>query len=58
MKGLGGILAIIGVLVIVAGLVNHFAAKFITMTHSSVYIAVVGLVVLVVGIVMTRAKGA
>lgn len=53
MKGLGGILAIIGIIGIVLGLVNHFVKNFLgSAGHASTIIAIVGLVLLIVGVVM------
>ena len=58
MKGLGGILAVIGVIVVVIGLVNHFVKNFLgNAGHASLIIAVVGAVVLVLGLVMYMMPG-
>ena len=53
MKGLGGILAVLGVIGIVLGLVNHYVKNFVgSAGHASIIIGVVGLVLLVIGVVM------
>ncbi len=53
MKGLGGILAVIGLIVVVLGLVNHFVKNFLgSAGHASTIIAIVGAVLLVIGLVM------
>lgn len=50
MRALGTILAIIGIIVIVLGVVRHFSAYILPSTaHASIILAVVGVVVLVIG---------
>lgn len=54
MKGLGGILAVIGIIVLILGVVNHFVKNFTgSTTHMSVILGVVGVVLLVIGVVLT-----
>jgi protein-S-isoprenylcysteine O-methyltransferase Ste14 len=54
MKGLGTILAIIGVLVVILAAVNHFVKNFMgSASHMSLIIGVVGVVLLVIGVVMS-----
>lgn len=58
MKGLGGILAVIGLIVVVLGLVNHFVKNFLgSAGHASLIIAVVGAVLLVIGAAMYMMPG-
>jgi hypothetical protein len=53
MKGLGGILAVLGVIGIVLGLLNHFVKNFVgSAGHASIIIGVVGLVLLIIGVVL------
>jgi uncharacterized membrane protein YczE len=53
MKGLGGILAVLGVIGIVLGLINHFVKNFAgSAGHVSIIIGVVGLVLLIIGVVL------
>jgi len=53
MKGLGGILAILGIIGIVLGLVNHYVKNFLgSAGHASIYIAIVGVVLLIIGVVL------
>ncbi len=59
MRGLGIILAIVGVILIVAGVVRHFSSFVLSSTtHASIYIAVVGVIVLVVGALLSRSGSA
>lgn len=54
MRGLGTIIAIIGVIAIILALVNHFVTNFLgSATHGTIYIGVVGVVLLVIGVVLT-----
>ena len=53
MKGLGTILAIIGIIVAIIGVANHFVALFAKgQAHTSLYIAVVGAVIFVIGLIL------
>ncbi|HLZ22540.1 MAG TPA: hypothetical protein VKQ30_10505 [Ktedonobacterales bacterium] len=53
MKGLGRILAVLGIIVIIVGLVNHFAVHFLgSMKGGSTIILIVGVVLLVIGAVL------
>ncbi|MGH2515647.1 MAG: DUF6131 family protein [Ktedonobacterales bacterium] len=53
MKGLGGILAVLGIIGIVLALVNHFVKNFAgSGSHTSIIIAAVGVVLLVIGLAM------
>jgi hypothetical protein len=49
MKALGPILAVIGILVGIFAVVNSKGTKIIPGTHLSIYIGIVGLVLLVIG---------
>ncbi len=55
LSGTGGTLTILGALIIVFGILHHFvfAKSFLTFTHASIIIGVVGAVVLVIGLVMS-----
>jgi hypothetical protein len=49
----GPLLAVIGVIIIVLGVLNHYALHIMSSTqHIDVYIAVLGVVVALAGIVM------
>ena len=53
MKGLGGILAAIGVIVVIVGLLNHYVLHLLAgVKNGSTYLIVAGAVVLVVGVVL------
>jgi hypothetical protein len=52
MKALGPILAVIGLIVGVVGLVNHFATHLVPIAHGSTILGVVGAVVLIAGAAM------
>ena len=60
MKGLGTILAIIGVVVLIVALVNHFVTKIVAVSHSTTVLGVVGIIVLAIGVfmMMSRRKAA
>lgn len=54
MRGLGTILAIIGVIGVVLALVNHFVKNFLgSATHGTIYIGIAGVVLLVIGLALT-----
>lgn len=53
MRGIGTVLAIIGVIVILFALANHFALKLLTLTHGDIYIGIIGIVLLAIGAFMT-----
>lgn len=53
MRGLGTILAIIGVIAILFALLNHFALKAINITHGDIYIGIIGVVLLAIGAFMS-----
>jgi hypothetical protein len=54
MRSVGIVLAVIGIIVLAAGLVNHFAVHFLkTTSHASLIIAAVGGVLLVIGVVIS-----
>lgn len=54
MKGLGTILAIIGVIGIILALVNHFVTNFLgSASHGTIYIGIAGVVLLVIGLILT-----
>lgn len=50
MKALGPVLAVIGILVGIFAVVNWKISKVIVGTHMSLYIGIVGLVLLVIGV--------
>lgn len=53
MKNLGGILAVIGIIVVVLGLLNHTALHFLgSMKSGSTYMIIGGGVLLVIGVVL------
>ena len=52
MRGLGTVLAIIGILILILAAVNHFASRLINFGHATTIVGVVGLVVLVVGVLL------
>lgn len=53
MKNLGALLAIIGLIGIVLGLVNHYVKNFLgSAGHASTIIGIVGLVLLIIGVVI------
>jgi hypothetical protein len=49
MKALGPVLAVIGILVGIFAVVNWRISKIIIGTHMSLYVGIVGLVLLVIG---------
>jgi hypothetical protein len=49
MKALGPVLAVIGIFVGIVAVVNWRISKIIISTHMSLYIGIVGLVLLVIG---------
>lgn len=49
MKGLGTVLAIIGILIIIVAAINHFASHTLNFGHATTYVGIVGVVVLVIG---------
>lgn len=54
MRGLGTILAVIGVIAIILALVNHFVTNFLgSISHGTIYIGVLGVVLLVIGVVLS-----
>ncbi|HKS69281.1 MAG TPA: hypothetical protein VJQ45_02605 [Ktedonobacterales bacterium] len=57
MRGLGTVLAIIGILIIILAAVNHFASRLINFGHATTIVGVVGLVVLVVGAILAMMGG-
>jgi uncharacterized membrane protein len=60
MRSVGIVLAVLGIVILAAGLVNHFAVHFMASTaHASLIIAAIGGVLLVIGVVMsTMGRGA
>ena len=58
MRSVGIVLAIVGVIVLVVGLINHFAVHFLGSTsHASLIIGAIGGVLLVIGVVMSMMGG-
>jgi len=58
MKMAGPVLAILGILVIVLGVVQHFTVILgASIAHLSIYIGAVGLILLVPGALMTMRRG-
>lgn len=57
MRGLGTVVAIIGVLILILAAVNHFASRVINFGHATTIVGVVGLVVLVVGVILAMMGG-
>ncbi|MGO8946827.1 MAG: hypothetical protein ACLQUY_03995 [Ktedonobacterales bacterium] len=58
MRSVGIVLAIVGILVVVAGLLNHFALHFTgSSAHASVIIGAVGAVLLIIGVVILMMGG-
>jgi len=58
MRSVGIVLAVVGILVLVAGLINHFAVHFMgTTSHASLLIGVVGGVLLIIGVVLSMMRG-
>ena len=59
MRSVGIVLAIVGIVVLVVGLLNHFALHFTGNTaHASIIIGVVGVVLLIIGVVLSMMGGA
>lgn len=56
MKGLGTILAIIGVVVLIVAVVNHFVTKIVAVSHSTTIIGVVGVIILAIGLFMMMSR--
>jgi len=58
MRSVGIVLAIVGVIVLVVGLINHFAVHFLgSISHASLIIGAIGGVLLVIGVVMSMMGG-
>lgn len=57
MRGAGYGLAVIGVILVIAGLVNHYVIKANPVAHTSTIVLGVGAVVAVVGLAMTFMAG-
>jgi hypothetical protein len=58
MRSVGIVLAVLGIVILAAGLVNHFAAHFMGSTpHASLIIGAIGGVLLVVGVVISMMGG-
>jgi hypothetical protein len=59
MRSLGTILVIVGVVVVVLALVDHFVAHFMgSIAHGSIILGVIGVVVALVGVFMSMQRGA
>jgi hypothetical protein len=59
MRSVGIVLAVVGLIVVAAAVVNHFAIHFMkTTSHASLIIGAVGGVVLVIGVVMSMMSSA
>lgn len=62
MKRLPVILLTIGIVVLAFGLVNHFVHNFVNAKHASIYIGVLGVIVVAVGMAVmmmgSRSKAA
>lgn len=57
MKGAGYGLAVVGVIVILIGVLNHWVLRMNPVGHTSTILGVVGAVVAVVGIILTFMGG-
>ena len=57
MRGAGYGLAALGVILVIAGLVNHFVIKANPIAHTSTVVLGVGAVVAVIGLVLTFMGG-
>ncbi len=57
MRGAGYGLAVLGVILVIAGLVNHYAIKANPVAHTSTIVLGVGAVVAIVGLAMTFMGG-
>jgi len=57
MRGAGYGLAALGVILVIAGLVNHFVIKANPMAHTSTVVLGVGAVVAVIGLALTFMGG-
>lgn len=58
MRSVGIVLAVVGILVLVAGLINHFAVHFMGATsHASLLIGIVGGALLIIGVVLSMMRG-
>lgn len=59
MRSIGMVLAIVGVVVVVLAALNYFALHFLaTVSHGTIILGVVGVVLALVGGVMSRQGGA
>lgn len=57
MRSVGIVLAVLGIVILAAGLVNHFAVHFMKATsHASLIIGAIGGVLLVIGVVMSMMR--
>jgi hypothetical protein len=57
MRGAGYGIAIVGVLVVIMGAINHYVLKMNPVQHTSTILGIVGAVLAVVGIVLTFVGG-
>lgn len=57
MRGVGIVVAIIGILIIILAAINHFATRLINFHSATTIIGVVGLVVLIIGIILAALGG-
>jgi hypothetical protein len=54
MRSVGIVLAVVGIVILAAGLINHFVKNFMgSSSHASLIIGAIGGVLLVVGVVMS-----
>ncbi|PWT77733.1 MAG: hypothetical protein C5B60_02190 [Chloroflexi bacterium] len=54
MRSVGIVLAVVGIVVLAAGIVNHFVKNFMgSSSHASLIIGAIGGVLLVIGVVMS-----
>jgi hypothetical protein len=58
MRSVGIVLAVVGIVILAAGLVNHYAVHFMGSTaHASLIIGAVGGVLLIIGVVISMMSG-
>jgi hypothetical protein len=56
LSGTSGALTILGALIVIFAVLHHFvfAKEFLTFTHASIIVGVIGAVVLVLGLLLSR----
>jgi uncharacterized membrane protein len=57
MRGSGYGLAVIGIIVVIVGLVNHYVIRANPVAHTSTILVVIGVVLAVIGLVLTFMGG-